>query len=129
MCLNIKSGCKIEVAERPIPVYKYVDRRGDNKILWINTWKSIVRRTIHRYNRLLTACLHLKTNVLGNIDKGFHAYIKNSGGEYRHGLRYAIIPKGAEYCFGTFDEIVANQMIVFSSKKKFEKYININTNK
>lgn len=123
MCLIIKEGCKIEIAEKPIPVYKIVDYIGDRGFLWNKTWKAVIRRTRHRYNRYLVACIHLEINELGKINEGFYAYINNGGGP---GLRYAIIPRGAEYCLGVGNDIVANQMIVFSSKKKFDKYINKN---
>lgn len=123
MCLRIKEGCKIEIAKKPIPVYKVVDYTGDRRFLWNKTWKANIRRTRHRYNRCLVACIHLEINEPGKINEGFHAYIKNV---CALGLRYAIIPRGAEYCRGVWDEIVANQMIVFSSKKKFDKYINKN---
>lgn len=122
MCLIIKSGCKIEIAEKSIPVYKIVDDTGDRKFLWNKTWKAFLMGTRHRYNQLLTACPHLIIEGNDMINTGFHALLENCCLDT--GFRYAIIPRGAEYCLGIEHEIVANQIIVFSSRKKFEKYIN-----
>ena len=125
MCLIIKEGCKIEIAEKPIPVYKIVAYTGDEGFLWNKTWEAIIMRTRHRYNRLLVACNHLTIENNYRINIGFHA--STAVKSYLDiGFRYAVIPRGAEYCLGTGNEIVANQMIVFSSKKKFDKYINKN---
>lgn len=57
MCLIIKSGCKIEIAEKSILVYKIVDDTGDRKFLWNKTWKAFIMGTRHRYNQLLTALI------------------------------------------------------------------------
>lgn len=65
------------------------------------------------------------------VDKGMHAYrVKNSADItamkfYEHdgtATHYAVIPKGSYYYVGVNNDIVANQMIIFKSKKDFDKY-------
>ena len=125
MCLIVKSGCKIEIAKEPIIVKKAVFK--DYQFLWLKLWEADVRHTIHRYNRILRGTRHLEINSNQQINQGFHACIKectvlnNPGIDNR--VRWAVIPKGAEYCLGEYNEIVANKMIVFNNKEKMKAYV------
>lgn len=62
------------------------------------------------------------------IELGFHFTIDEGKmfRKYKYSLgdvRYAVIPKGAEYCFGENNEVVSNKVIVFSNKEELDKYV------
>ena len=121
MCLYAKLGHDIEIADRPIIVKKIISR--DCKFLWFKFLESFVRKTIHRYNRVLKAVKHLKIEENRSIHMGFHAYVGDIGSIPDDIFRYAIIPKGSEYCLGINNEIVANKMIIFDNVEKFKAYV------
>ena len=121
MCLIVEKDHKIEIAEEDIPVFKLINKSKESE----NTWIAPLFRTEHEFNKELEACEHLELIFKewagekgGNtILQGFHAYQENKEGVI---LNYAIIPKGAEYCYGINNEIVSNRIIVFSSKEEYE---------
>ena len=132
MCLFIGKN-EINVAEDDICVVKLI--RSEWKFLWVLWWRAYFRGTVHRLNRVLRGPKHLKIEYEHLINKGFHSYTIDYAKkylrfgemcEYLHNnylLKYAIIPKGSEYCYNRdMDSIVSNKLIVFSSKEKFEKY-------
>lgn len=129
MCLKISSHTGINIAKKDIVCCKMIGAEETRLIFW-KYWIAPFMETKHKYNQVLKACDHLRPSIQWTkncslvIHKGFHAvrsleYLED---EYDN-LKYAIIPKGAEYCIGKDDDIVANKMIVFSSKKKYEKYL------
>lgn len=126
MCLIVEKDCKIEVAEKNIPVLKLT-----NKAETPDTWTAPLIRTKHKFNEVLVACEHLQAvnkdwaGPKGGlvIEQGFHAYRKDSPNII---LNPAIIPEGAEYCFGTDGEIVSNKLIVFSNEEEAKKYVSKN---
>lgn len=138
MCLFVKYGCKIEVAQEDITCYKIVRRRPDAYC----SWASVFRWTVQPCNEVVQArddslgwqpvVEHL--DVLSNtIHAGLHAYITMELAERAINIEemcdnwdvyWSVIPKGAEYCLGINGDIVATQMIVFSSAEEYTKYIN-----
>lgn len=132
MCLNIKVGCKIEIAEKPIICKKVIVPDTDT------TWTSCFMNTKHEYNKELQAVEHIESESLLKhiITLGFHAFIDKVEQDRvdrridtvkpRDGVCvFAIIPKDAEYCLGQDEDIVANKMIVFSSKEKLDEYLKL----
>lgn len=141
MCLRVKIDHTIQVAEKDIPCVKVVVHRS-----WffglIKHWKSpMYNKDIKRkYNQVLYDIEHLKLDqeeirLRGDfiINQGYHTFIDEESTkllfispEFFHQnykKHYAIIPKGAEYCIGEWGTLVSNKLIVFSSKKKFDKYV------
>lgn len=119
MCLMVKRGCHPEITQEDITCWKVVDDWDETK------WMALVRGTLHKYDEVLTACDKLSVeawrDTLGIlnyvIEEGFHAYISKT-----HTLVKCTIPKGAEYCLGTHNEIVSNKMIVHKPKTSFPIY-------
>lgn len=143
MCLVVKSDCKIEVAERPIPVIKVVSKESKILLGLIKFWHPFYINRLERfaYNRVLKSSVeNLKeipdshNCVVRNIIEGFHAFLSSNNylkdihryKNFEYIERYAVIPEGVEYCYGKFGEIVANKMIVFSSEEKFNRYMKKN---
>ena len=129
MCLRISSHTGISIAKKDIVCCKVVKADKTRFIFW-KYWIAYFRKTRHRYNKVLVACNHLRPCIqwINNcslvINKGFHALqtLEPLKEEYDD-CRYAIIPKGAEYCFGNEGDIVANRIIVFENEKQREKYL------
>jgi hypothetical protein len=97
----------------------------------------------YRYNKVLIKSKHLiveekeneneNENTCTNIIKsGFNAHTKDYSTFSRlrnvdfMPIRYAVIPKGSEYCYIDKKTIVSNKIIVFSSKEKFDRYMKKN---
>ena len=131
MCLIVKSGCKIEIAEKDITTYKYI---YDGKDYWCGIFYSDPR---FLYNEIQKA-KHLKLGVIepsidlehlkiesGIINEGFHSHIKEVNHDRFISIEKAIciIPKGSEYCLGLYDDIVSNQIIVFKTREDYDRYI------
>lgn len=123
MCLMVLPGCKPEIAQEDITCWKNVRMFGYDE------WMAPVRGTFHNYDEVLTACDRLRMaryTMYGVynyvIEVGFHAYTNIDVAEYKVNLYKTrtlvecTIPKGAEYCLGANDEIVANRMIVHKPK-------------
>lgn len=121
MCLTVKSGCKIEIAKNPIAVYRMYNKHG---FIFNRRWGPSIWETSKRwkYNKLIKSCEHLTiqgNNMVGQfIGPGFHSHLVKNDSNIN-----AIIPIGSEYCLGEFNEIVSNQIIVFSSKRHLKKYL------
>lgn len=125
MCLIVKEGCKPEIVQKDITCWKMV-------VDWDETrWMAPFIRTFHEYGKELTGCERLKVENLERIDlkgaviyKGFHAYTSREEAEdnipnesyCKWKVTECVIPKGAEYCMGMYNEIVANKMIVHKPK-------------
>jgi len=129
MCLKISSHTGISIAKKDIVCCKVIKAEKTRFIFW-KYWIAYFRETKHRYNKVLVACNHLRPCIQWTkncslvIYKGFHALRSLEPLEEQYDdCRYAIIPKGSEYCIGKDGDIVANMMIVFSNKKKYEKYL------
>lgn len=136
MCLTVKSGCKIEIAEKPIVCRKIVFHVTDN------IWESWLMRYKYEYNIELLAKDHIEIDKNNTINIGFHAFLNTKEREDIINKIinpvlpvldplisvFAIIPKGSEYCLGNNEDIVANKMIVFSSKEELDKYLKTNEN-
>lgn len=125
MCLIPKKGCWIATANEDIKCWKVVSPR----IYFVDERQSIYQGTYHKFEEVLEACEHLRaTKVFENnkpyrqINEGFHAYLSIERAArllYYDKTKRVVectIPKGAEYCYGTFDDIVANKMIVHKHK-------------
>ena len=109
----------ISYAEKPIPVFKLVEKISGNQ------WTAFYRKTVHNLGEELIDTDHLKLETedlygwpYRFVTTGFHAFLKNS--LQKLCICKAIIPEGAEYCYGTNNEIVSNRIIVFSSKEEYE---------
>ena len=129
MCLLVKKGCKIEIAEKDITTYKYVNSYKNN---WIGIFFPVPSFT---HNKLQKAkCLsiddlpidlkHLQGEKCGDeiiINEGFHSLLVKPS--FLNKLFICIIPKGSEYCFGEDNDIVSNQIIVFKTRQDYDRYI------
>lgn len=111
MCLLIAKNESIKTANEDILVYKWVEKR------W-NCWFPPIRRHPgFKYNTVLTA-LDIDGNPIEHlIPSPRHTYICvgfncNTIKLYRTNV-VCIIPKGAEYCYGTEYEIISTKLIVF----------------
>lgn len=135
MCLYPRE--KIKVAEEPILCLKII---GDEKRYLfglLKFWRS-PRYEINknrRFGKVLIACERLHKELDSNdqiiINSGFHSYDDFSSAKHSFMFLYygkkcikpALIPQGAEYCFGNEGDIVANRIIVFENEKQREKYL------
>ena len=136
MCLVMKGDLKI--AEKDIVCYKKVLKLVSNSDkMWRAYYISCIS---YPYNRILTAEKIIDNQRSGEqvtrlevvegqyIYEGFHAFTKNIKKETdcildQYGMKkICIIPKGAQYCEGGFDEIVATHMIVFRDEKQYKRY-------
>lgn len=127
MCLYVKRGCKPEIAQKDIVCYKVVVDRG-------RSWEPACGYSNNHfpYNKVTTALRHsLLHNCEVEIDhltvrKGFYMSVVEEG--FHASLRESmfpnicIIPAGTQICYGTEDEIVAVQMIVFRTKLNYYWY-------
>lgn len=134
MCLVVKKGCKIKIAEKDITTYKYI-------ISYEDYWTGIFFSNLpFAYNKLQKAkCLCLESDELyvsikhlrrmkdikcvSVITEGFHSYIREPSHFPFDKKVICIIPKGSEYCFGDSNDIVSNQIIVFKTKEDYDRYI------
>jgi hypothetical protein len=126
MCLFVKEDSEIQVAEEPIAVFKNVDC---GFFCWYSPMYD--RETKRKYNTKLKACDHLKIRILSKraaINEGFHAFRTISAPQHSRCTfpKFAVIPKGAEYCYGEYDDVVATEIIVFRTKRQFYKYLKKN---
>lgn len=118
MCLIIKEDCEIETAKKDITTYKKVRVVNDS------FWSGIFFGGRFRFNKLEKAVTKLSINIFGTeIDEGFHSFKRLHNNYITYGkLVICIIPKGSEYCLGTEDDIVSNQIIVFRTFFDYIKY-------
>lgn len=129
MCLVIKKGCNIEVADEDIICWKVIATstlKGHE-----DKWLAPIRETEHVFEKTLIACdsltrLHFEpTDTMPGedekdyIEEGFHAFIDMVVADlhayYSPCVRTVVqctIPKGAQYCLGDSLDIVANKIIV-----------------
>lgn len=129
MCLYVEFGCKPQIAEKDILCWKLVYDLGEQK----NEWQAIYRKTIHQYNQVLEGCKKFEIEIQHDgtwiINKGFHAFIDVFAANERKARKpeaskvRCVIPKGAEYCYGIIDDIVATKMIVFKTEVDYKKYL------
>lgn len=126
MCLNT-TETEAKIAKKDITVYKEIRQiSGTNAF-----WRAVIRGTVHSFNKILkgTDRLHFIPSPIWNyrIEEGFHAFTKIYLKPYKFGIldtffAKAIIPQGSEYAKGnqfSLNEIVANNMIVFSSNWQY----------
>ena len=124
MCLIVKEGCKIEIAEKDITTYKYIDSYKD---YWCGIYYSVPRFLYNEIQRAqyldsetwLSSDLKHLVSYLDNIYEGFHSQVINTNAIQK----ICVIPKGSEYCLGNDNDIVSNQIIVFKTKEDYDKYI------
>jgi hypothetical protein len=134
-----KQGCKIEIAEKPIVVWKIIHLDNlEDKI-----WRPLYFGTgLYRFNVEYEACEHLNLKDDGRIYDGFHAFRnpdkaveernrilgklsdKNSIAD-RSNLRVirSVIPGEAEYCQGENNQIVSSRIIVFKDDERLDNYL------
>jgi hypothetical protein len=119
MCLTVKDGCKVERAQKDIKVYKRIDKHE-------NYWSPLYSPQMQirfKYKEPITA-LDEYLNPIKNLTirpcyrvdyeiyEGFHSRINKIN--YRTNS-ICIIPKWSEICYGTDNDIVSNQLIVFKN--------------
>ena len=123
MCLFIKDGCHIEIAEKDIVTFKDVIDRKDHG------WEPSYRGTeLYEYNKVLTArkypytptdtIEHLQIADDFKIHEGFHSMVNNISSCNK----ICIIPKGSEICYGKNYDIVSLHIIVFKNRLSYLKY-------
>lgn len=129
MCLTVKSGCKIEIAEKDITTYKYVNSYEN---YWCGIFYSYPRFLYNEIQKAKYLSLELKSwsydlkhlQIEGTtINEGFHSCVNFCTFDIDSKQNICIIPKGSEYCFGKNNDIVSNQIIVFKTKEDYDKYI------
>lgn len=130
-------------AKRDIVCFKTVGKSAPHLDGYV--WCAPIRGGAYRYDALLQAeretadgfdkvealCVFVSSDGVMTIDHGFHAFRRprrSVRGMKNIGLRLAVIPKGAEYCYGEgfaggAPSVVATHMIVFSSVWSFLKYV------
>lgn len=138
MCLQVKWGCRPRIAKSDIVCYKVVEATMSE-----NRWRSVFRCTEEPYDTPIEArndsakgfpLIGKLTVCRGTIHAGLHAFVSEDRAVYgmrswgigASGLcrvRRAVIPKGAEYCYGMENDVVANRMIVFGSDEAFSEYV------
>ena len=128
MCLSIKDGCHIEIAEKDIVTFKEVLERKNNY------WEpSYISTELYKYNEILIArrypytptdtIEHLQIGDVtvdgsNTICEGFHSMVK----ETCFCNKICIIPKGSEICYGYDNNIVSLHIIVFKDRLSYLKY-------
>lgn len=132
MCLIVKEGCKIEIAEKDITTYKYINSYKD---YWYGIFYSYPRflyneiqkaKCLNLYESLDINLEHLQGEKCGDeiiINEGFHSHVNRCTINTDTKQNICIIPKGSEYCLGDDNDIVSNQIIVFKTKEDYDKYI------
>ena len=136
MCLTVKEGCKIEIAEKDITTYKYVNSYEN---YWCGIFYSYPRFLYNEIQKAqylsleVESCLgidksydlkHLQMDDWNTtINEGFHSYVNRCTINTDTKQNTCIIPEGSEYCFGEDNDIVSNQIIVFKTKEDYDKYI------
>ena len=141
MCLIVKKGCKIEIAEKDITTYKHVYDDGNywNGIFYSyprflyneiqkakysdQLWLLLDDNDIDTYTELKHLQREKHNDGTIVINEGFQSYVKESNHFLYSKIAICIIPKGSEYCFGEYSDIVSNQIIVFKTKEDYDRYI------
>lgn len=122
MCLFIKEGCHIEIAEKDIVTFKCVLKRK-------NYWEPPYRGSeLYEYNKVLTArkypyrptntIKHLQVIKDFEIHEGFHSRVEKTS----YYNKICIIPAGSEICYGNDYDIVSLHIIVFKNRLSYLKY-------
>lgn len=116
MCLDLKRGSKVKIANKDIICYKRY--KYD---LASNTLKSPFQRTIHKFGKQPEVQLGYCKNQYGHIEEGYHSFkykfwIKLFGILHSYGNLYkCVIPKGSKYYEGTwgdFKSYASNNLII-----------------
>ena len=134
MCLFPRE--EIKIAKKPILCLKIIGEEKKYLFGLLKFWRSPMREIDknRKFGKVLTACKRLHTELDINdqvvINSGFHLYDNTSHAEQSYIFQWggkcikpALIPQGAEYCFGNNGDIVANQIVVFENKELREKYL------
>lgn len=116
-CLDYKDGGNYCTPFQYLPIKFGEDRKcviksGDNALTIEKEWDDNVR------------------GIIDVINIGVHAYTKKEEAEYTAsqfplcGTKtfYAVIPKGCPYYIGLNFDVVTTELIVFRSKRIFDKY-------
>ena len=132
MCVKVRTGDSIRIAEKDIVVYKnvYKKRKFWNPIFFNIHQSFNYNKIINALNFLDLPIEHLKyvpnpiieEDYLKIIRWGFHcATIRNSRWHVTPNV-ICIVPKGAEYCYGQREDIVSNKLIVFKHRWNYWWY-------
>lgn len=121
----VKFDHKIEIAEKPIPVMKFTESRARNNRKW---FVEFMTKRKYRYEDISKGPRHLEMKKSGFslvIESGIHAYLKSEFSDRFpfYDLKYAVVPKGSEYCLGMHGDIMTNRIIIFKNKEKFESWM------
>lgn len=120
MCLVVKPGENIRIAYEDIKVYKVGEKEMIGEVSYL---LSPFMRFEYEFDKKYSLGKHLKIvseKGLQIIEEGFHTYISRNVEQLSSFLDFecvAIIPKGAEYCFGLCEEVVSNELIVLNPTK------------
>lgn len=128
MCLFVKDGCNIEIAQKDIITFKKVVKQKNN------CWKPpFVGFELYKYNKVLTAreCYYTSVGTIEHlqvingcftgakvINEGFHSWVRKTS----FCNKICVIPKGTEICYGDNNDIVSLHIIVFENKLSYLKY-------
>lgn len=134
MCLTVKKGTHRMVAETNLKVYKCLDYSPFFKYQTPFQFMRINFNEKGQYRfEMDSNLIAVRPRTLGGyeVGRGIHAYhVKLAADETSSkfhedsgtATHYAVIPKGSHYYIGEKRDIVSNQMIIFKSKKDFDKY-------
>lgn len=118
MCLYVKEGEDVRIADKPITVYKAVKKYFFGLLATPPYFDSFTYKRFIRHK--LGFGLQIEPDYLSDnrlVRKGFHAYTKALSAESElistHNLSIVkmTIPVGAEYVLGEYEEIVSNQLV------------------
>lgn len=135
MCLNVLKGYKTpRIAKENMTVYKRMCTKHKSKHLvspfqgfiylrnnmYTSKLDPVIAYRFHPFeDSFFVAKLKSETHtVVGEIEKGIHAYTSKETAEYRAEGWYGetivecTIPKGAKYHLGTGNEIVTNKLYI-----------------
>ena len=130
MCLIVEKGTNKRKAKTDILVYKCLDNNYGNYCtpymyfpVYFEDGKYVLKVKHFSYN-------NDKKVVI--VEEGIHSFylewcaqdvvttFHEADGTEKH---YAIIPKGANYYIGNDGDIVSTELIVFETKKDYDKYV------
>ena len=124
MCLTVKWGSKIEIAQKDIKVYKLINKQSDY-------WNPVCQQEYIKfeYCKLIKALdnklkpikkLNIRTEFYNKaVFEGFHSKVTNCDCITN---TICIIPKGSQICYGEDDGIVSTQLIVFKNSFQYLMY-------
>lgn len=121
MCISVHRSEKVKIASRNVKVYKRLTIKDNGKLVspYLETYYQIGKdkTAIGGFNRTLKEFENKKKHwIIIDLDEGIHSYssektaLNNRLQVYNEDIFLAVIPKGARYLIGQYDEVISDKL-------------------